>query len=47
MALDAGLQLELPNAFGFKHLSKLLQAGRVQEEQINSAVRQMPRSSFG
>ena len=30
MALDAGLQLELPNAFGFKHLSKLLQAGRVQ-----------------
>ena len=46
MALDAGLQLELPNAFGFKHLPKLLQAGRVQEEHINSAVRQMLSLKF-
>jgi len=46
MALNAGLQLELPNAFGFKHLPKLLQSGQVKEEQLNSAVRQMLSLKF-
>ncbi len=39
MALEAGLQLELPNNFGFKHLPQLLQNGRVSVHQINTAVR--------
>ena len=41
MALKAGLQLELPNAFGYKHLQKLVQNGAVQEQDIDTAVRQM------
>ena len=29
MALQSGLQLELPNNFGFKHLPKLIEDERV------------------
>ena len=46
MALKAGLQLELPNAFGFKHLQKLVQKGDVQEPDINTAVRQVLSLKF-
>ena len=46
MALKAGLQLELPNAFGYKHLQKLVQNGSVQEQDIDTAVRQMLSLKF-
>ena len=39
MALAAGLQLELPNNFGFKHLPQLVEDGEVQPAQIDAAVR--------
>ena len=39
MALNAGLQLELPNRFGYQHLPRLLREGKVQMEQIDEAVR--------
>ena len=39
MAIDAGLQLELPNNFGFKHLPDLLSTGEVSLTQIDAAVR--------
>ena len=39
MALNAGLQLELPNRFGYQHLPRLLREGKVQMAQIDKAVR--------
>ncbi|MEY4385456.1 MAG: hypothetical protein RLY20_739 [Verrucomicrobiota bacterium] len=39
MALAAGLQLELPNNFGFRYLPELLNQGEVQSAQIDAAVR--------
>ncbi|HAY75595.1 MAG TPA: hypothetical protein DCY32_07970, partial [Opitutae bacterium] len=39
MALKAGLQLELPNNFGYQHLPKLIAEGRVRQEQVDEAVR--------
>ena len=39
MALKAGLQLELPNNFGYRHLPKLIAEGRVRQEQVDEAVR--------
>lgn len=39
MALEAGLQLELPNNFGFKHLPQLIADGKVQVERVDAAVR--------
>ena len=39
MALQAGLQLELPNNFGFKHLPQLIQENKVRVEVVNEAVR--------
>ena len=39
MAIQAGLQLELPNNFGFKHLPQLLREGKVSTATIDNAVR--------
>jgi len=39
IALAAGLQLELPNNFGFRHLPELVNQGEVQSAQIDAAVR--------
>ncbi|MDG2104643.1 MAG: glycoside hydrolase family 3 N-terminal domain-containing protein [Pirellulaceae bacterium] len=39
MALQAGLQLELPNNFGFKHLPKLVQEGKVNIDEVDAAAR--------
>lgn len=39
MALQAGLQLELPNNFGFKHLPQLVNSGQVSMASIDAAVR--------
>ena len=46
MALESGLQLELPNAFGYKHLAKLVKSGQVSETLIDTAVRQMLSLKF-
>ena len=46
MALESGLQLELPNAFGYKHLTKLVESGRVNETLIDTAVREMLSLKF-
>ena len=46
MALEAGLQLELPNNFGFKHLSELVKAGRVEERLIDQAVAEVLELKF-
>ncbi|NBS26556.1 MAG: hypothetical protein EBS81_09645 [Gammaproteobacteria bacterium] len=46
MALNAGLQLELPNNFGFKHLPVLLHAGDVGLARIDAAVRAVLRLKF-
>jgi len=39
MALQAGLQLELPNNFGYKHLPQLIREGKVSESKLDEAVR--------
>ena len=39
MALQSGLQLELPNNFGFKHLPKLIEDEKVDVALIDQAVR--------
>ncbi|MEN8716991.1 MAG: glycoside hydrolase family 3 N-terminal domain-containing protein [Verrucomicrobiales bacterium] len=39
MALEAGLQLELPNNFGFQHLPKMVKEGAVDIARIDDAVR--------
>ncbi len=39
MALQAGLQLELPNNFGYKHLVQLIREGKVAESKLDEAVR--------
>ena len=39
MALQAGLQLELPNNFGYKHLPQLIREGKVSESTLDAAVR--------
>ena len=39
MALNAGLQLELPNNFGYQHLPKLISGGQIQLELVDDAVR--------
>ena len=46
MALEAGLHLELPNNFGFKHLPRLVREGKVRIETIDRAVRQVLRLKF-
>ena len=39
MALNAGLQLELPNNFGFQHLPQLVQQGKINLSKVDEAVR--------
>ena len=39
MALQAGLQLELPNNFGFQHLAQLIKEGKVTLSKVDEAVR--------
>ena len=46
MALESGLQLELPNAFGYKHLVNLVKIGKVNETLIDTAVREMLSLKF-
>ncbi|MCP4885671.1 MAG: sulfatase-like hydrolase/transferase [Planctomycetaceae bacterium] len=46
MALEAGLQLELPNNFGFKHLAKLVDEGKVNLSTIDAAVRAVLELKF-
>ncbi len=46
MALESGLQLELPNAFGYKHLVDLVKTGKVNETLIDTAVREMLSLKF-
>ena len=46
MALECGLQLELPNAFGYKHISELVKTGKVKENLVDSAVREMLSLKF-
>ena len=46
MALNAGLQLELPNNFGFKHLPRLFGEGKVKIGQIDAAVRAVLELKF-
>jgi len=46
MALEAGLQLELPNNFGFKHLPELVKAGTVTERLIDQAVAEVLELKF-
>jgi beta-glucosidase-like glycosyl hydrolase len=46
MALEAGLQLELPNNFGFKNLPQLVEDGKVSIEKVDSAVRAMLKLKF-
>ena len=46
MALESGLQLELPNAFGYKHLANLVKSGKVNETLIDTACREMLSLKF-
>ena len=46
MALEAGLQLELPNNFGFKHLPELVKTGDVEERLIDQAVAEVLELKF-
>ena len=46
MALEAGLQLELPNDFGFKHLPELVKAGTVDEQLVDQAVAEVLTLKF-
>ena len=46
MALEAGLQLELPNNFGFKHLPDLVKAGSVDEQLVDQAVSEVLELKF-
>ena len=46
MALEAGLQLELPNDFGFKHLPGLVQAGQIDESLVDQAVAEVLELKF-
>ena len=46
MALEAGLQLELPNNFGFKHLPELVKTGDLGERLIDQAVAEVLELKF-
>jgi len=46
MALEAGLQLELPNDFGFKYLPDLVKAGQIEELLIDQAVAEVLELKF-
>ena len=46
MALKAGLQLELPNDFGFQHLPELVQGGEVSIARVDEAVRAVLELKF-
>ena len=46
MALQSGLQLELPNNFGFKHLPKLIEDEKVDVALIDKAVRSVLALKF-
>ena len=46
MALEAGLQLELPNNFGFQHLPKMVKEGAVDIARIDDAVRAVLNLKF-
>ena len=46
LALQAGLQLELPNNFGFKYLPRLVKEGKIKVDTIDSAVREVLRLKF-
>ena len=46
MALEAGLQLELPNNFGFKYLPELVKAGSMDERLIDQAVAEVLELKF-
>ncbi|HBE98420.1 MAG TPA: hypothetical protein DDW68_14735, partial [Verrucomicrobiales bacterium] len=46
MALEAGLQLELPNNFGFQHLPKMVKEGAVDISRLDDAVRAVLNLKF-
>ncbi|HEY1464418.1 MAG TPA: glycoside hydrolase family 3 N-terminal domain-containing protein [Terriglobales bacterium] len=46
MALDAGVEVELPFADAYKSLPEMLQRGEVSEAQVNSAVADVLRMKF-
>jgi len=46
LALEAGVQMELPNPTGFPKLEQLVQSGIVEEKLIDEAVRAVLRAKF-
>ena len=46
LALEAGVQMELPNPAGFPKLEKLIQSGAVKEELVDAAVRAVLLAKF-
>lgn len=46
LALEAGVDIELPSGFAFPHLGTALRAGRVSRERIDAAVRRVLRAKF-